>query len=207
MFIRVKTTPNSPRRSVQVVESVRTADAVRQRIVRHMGIALDADEEAKLRLMGEEFIARESATRLNKDSLFDVEPGSVPRRPGRPARQTLASVAGVDEVHLSDLREVARRLEGPHEVLGHLFDYLRFDRVLDGRGTAMLRDLVIARIMAPGSKRSAAAQLELQYGRTLELDSVYRLMDTLHERLDVLKQIVLQATASLTGGVGADDAF
>ena len=30
---------------------MRSDDAVRQRIVRHMGIALDADEEAKLRVM------------------------------------------------------------------------------------------------------------------------------------------------------------
>ena len=203
MFVRVKTTPNSPRRSVQVVESLRSADAVRQRIVRHMGIALDADEEAKLRVMAEEFIARETAARLNRDSLFALDAGAVsslPRRPGRPARQTLATVAGVDEVHLGDLREVARRVEGPHEVLGYLFDYLRFDRVLDGRGTALLRDVVIARVMAPGSKRASAEQLDLHYGRTHALDSVYRLMDALHERLDVLKQIVLQATASLTGG-------
>ena len=200
MFIRVKSTPNSPRRSVQVVESVRSAEAVRQRIVRHMGIALDADEEAKLRAMADEFIARETAARLNKDALFEADAACVPRRPGRPARQTLASVAGVDEVRLADLREVARRVEGPHEVLAPLFDYLRFDRVLDGRGTALLRDLVIARVMAPGSKRSSAEQLDLHYGRTHSLHSVYRLMDVLHERLDVLKQIVLQATASLTGG-------
>ena len=54
---RVKTTPNSPRRSVQVVESVHSADAVRLCIARHMGIALDADEEAELRVMADEFIA------------------------------------------------------------------------------------------------------------------------------------------------------
>ena len=203
MFVRVKTSPNSPRCSVQVVESLRSADAVRQRIVRHMGIALDAHEEAKLRAMADEFIARETAARLNQSSLFAVDAAAVAslaRRPGRPARQTLATVAGVDEVHLGDLREVARRVEGPHEVLGHLFDYLRFDRVLDGRGTALLRDLVIARVMAPGSKRSSADQLDLHYGRTHSLDSVYRLLDALHERLDVLKQVVLEATASLTGG-------
>ena len=200
MFVRVKSTPNSPRRSVQVVESVRSADAVRQRIVRHMGIALDAAEETKLRAMADEFIAREMASRLNKDSLFELDAAFVPRRPGRPARQTLASVAGVDEVRLADLREVSRRVEGPHEVLAPLFDFLRFDRVLDGRGTAMLRDLVIARVMAPGSKRSSTEQLELHYGRSHSLHSVYRLMDALHERLGVLKQVVLEATASLTGG-------
>lgn len=200
MFVRVKSSPNSPRRSVQVVESVRSGDAVRQRIVRSMGVALDADEEAKLRLMGEEFIARQTAARLKQGSLFDVDAAALPRRAGRPARQTLASVAAADEVRLADLREVARRVEGPHEVLGHLFDYLRFDRVLPARGAAMLRDLVIARVMAPGSKRSSAEQLELHYGRSYSLDSLYRLMDSLHERLDVLKRIVLEATASLTGG-------
>jgi transposase len=198
MFVRVKTTPNSPRRSVQVVESVRSGDRVSQRIVRHMGIALDADEEAKLRSMAQEFIARAELDRVNGGSLFEVE--GLPRRVGRPARQTLASVAPPQEVQLADLVEVARRVEGPHEVLGHLFDYLRFDRVVEGRGAAMLRDLVIARVMAPDSKRGSAAELERHYGRSYSLDSLYRLMDSLHERLDVLKRLVLEATASLVAG-------
>ena len=80
MFVRVKSSPNSPRRSVQVVESLRAGDRVSQRIVRHMGIALDAQEEAKLRAMGQEFIERALAERLNADSLFAVE--SVQRAPG-----------------------------------------------------------------------------------------------------------------------------
>ena len=64
----------------------------------------------------------------------------------------------------------------------------------------MLRDLVIARVMAPGSKRDSAAQLDAHYGRTYPLDRLYRMMDALHERLDRLKKIVLEATVSLSGG-------
>lgn len=199
MFVRVKSTPNSPRRSVQVVESHRLGQRVSQRIVRHMGIALDDEELGKLRAMAEEFISRETAARLNQTSLFDVPPIAA-RRAGRPARQTLASVADVQHVQLADLQEHSRLVEGPHEVLGHLYDYLGFDRVLPGRGAAMLRDLVIARVMAPGSKRASAQELELHYGRNWPLDNLYRLMDKLHERLDALKAIVLQATASLVGG-------
>lgn len=198
MFVRVKSSPNSPRRSVQVVESSRVGDKVTQRIVRHMGIALDEPEEAKLRSMAQEFIERALAERLNAESLFAVD--AVRRAPGRPRRQKLETVASPEEVRLADLVEVTRRVEGPHEVLGHLFDYLRFDRVLEGRGTALLRDLVIARVMAPASKRGSAAQLELHYGRSYSLDSVYRLMDALHERLEALKAVVLEATASLVGG-------
>ena len=64
----------------------------------------------------------------------------------------------------------------------------------------MLRDLVIARVMAPGSKRDSAAQLDAHYGRTYPLDRLYRMMDALHERLDRLKKIVLEATVSLSAG-------
>lgn len=199
MFVRVKSTPNSPRRSVQVVESSRTGGKVSQRIVRHIGIALDEQEETKLRAMAQEFISRTLTERLNDGALFDTEP-QVVRQVGRPRRQTLESVAPPDQVRLSDVVEVARRVEGPHEVLGHLFDYLHFDKILGASATAMLRDLVIARVMAPGSKRDSAAQLDAHYGRTYPLDRLYRMMDALHERLDRLKKIVLEATVSLSGG-------
>jgi len=202
MFTRVKTTPNSPRRSVQVVESSRVGATVKQKIVRYMGIALDDAEEAKLRTMAQEFIEQETLARLNGTSLFAVE--ALPRSAGRPARQTLESALAPEDVRLSEVQEVARRVEGPHEVLGHLYDYLGFDRVLGGeggmRGATLLRDLVIARVMAPDSKRANARDLSLHYGREHSLDSLYRLMDRVHERLDDLKQVVLQATARLTGG-------
>ncbi len=42
MFIRVKTTPNSPRKSVRIVESFREGKKVRQRIVPHVGVATAA---------------------------------------------------------------------------------------------------------------------------------------------------------------------
>jgi transposase len=199
VFVRVKSTPNSPRRSVQVVESSRTGGKVSQRIVRHIGIALDEQEESKLRAMAQEFISRTLAERLNDGALFDTEPQAV-RQVGRPRRQTLASVAPPEQVRLADVVEVTRRVEGPHEVLGQLFDYLHFDKILGASGAAMLRDLVIARVMAPGSKRDSAAQLDAHYGRTYPLDRLYRMMDALHERLDRLKKIVLEATVSLSGG-------
>ena len=49
MFIRVKTTPNSPRKSIQIVEAIRVGDKVKQKIVHHVGIALDEREEQKLK--------------------------------------------------------------------------------------------------------------------------------------------------------------
>src|SRR5277367_6419575 len=48
MYIRIKTTPNSPRKSVQIVESVRDGNNVRQKIIRYVGIAMDDDELKRL---------------------------------------------------------------------------------------------------------------------------------------------------------------
>jgi len=46
MFIRVKKTPNSPRCSIQIVESTRIEGKVRQQIVKHVGVAQDDRELA-----------------------------------------------------------------------------------------------------------------------------------------------------------------
>ena len=53
MFVRVKQTPNSPRKSVQIVQSVRKGSTISQKIVRHVGIACDDDELEKLQLLAE----------------------------------------------------------------------------------------------------------------------------------------------------------
>jgi hypothetical protein len=47
MFIRIKSTPKSPRKSIQIVESKRVGGKVKQRIVKHVGVAAN-DEELKL---------------------------------------------------------------------------------------------------------------------------------------------------------------
>jgi len=49
MFVRVKTTPRSPRKSVQIVQSFRIGSKVRQKIVKHIGIAADDNELEELK--------------------------------------------------------------------------------------------------------------------------------------------------------------
>jgi len=57
MFVRVKSTPKSPKISVQVVESKRIGGKVRQRTVitppinKHIGVALNDEELKKLKAL------------------------------------------------------------------------------------------------------------------------------------------------------------
>ena len=54
MFIRIKTTPNSPRKSIQIVESIRKENGkVQQKILRHVGIAENEFELQKLQELAE----------------------------------------------------------------------------------------------------------------------------------------------------------
>ena len=58
MFVRVKSTPNGPRQLVQIVQSVRVDDKVKQKIVRYVGIAMDDDELVQLKVLAEVVKAR-----------------------------------------------------------------------------------------------------------------------------------------------------
>jgi hypothetical protein len=44
MFVRRKTTKNSPKIAIQLVENIRDGKSVKQKIIRHFGTALNEDE-------------------------------------------------------------------------------------------------------------------------------------------------------------------
>ena len=76
MFIRTTSTPNSPRKSVKIVESVREGLKVEQVMLHHVGIASNEEEIEKLKQLGLEFIAQEQARRQRDSkqlSLFEPE--------------------------------------------------------------------------------------------------------------------------------------
>ena len=75
MYIRVNKTPNSPRRSIQIVESIRKGTSVKQKIVRYVGIANDEREEQKLKDLADEIIIKlkiESASASPQLSLLPL---------------------------------------------------------------------------------------------------------------------------------------
>ena len=66
MFIRTKSLPNSPRKTIQIVESVRNGKSVSQRIVQYIGVASDDEALAKIKLLAKQVI--ESLEQERKDS-------------------------------------------------------------------------------------------------------------------------------------------
>ena len=124
MFVRIKTTPNSPRRSVQLVEGVRDGGKVRQRIVRHIGVAMDEDELERLRQLGEYVKAKLEDER--QPLLF--APEKIADQVIRVGRQG----DGKEKlpVDLKQLEEEQRLITGVHEVYGEMYRLLGLDGLL-----------------------------------------------------------------------------
>lgn len=199
MYIRVNSTPNSPRRSIQIVESIRVGDKVKQKIVRYVGVAMTEVEEEAMKTLAETTLipaikkAREEA--LGRMPLFEVE---TTAKRGRKKAKKLDDIVPLDQVTLADVAETSRIIEGIHEVGGALFAELGFDTLLTkASDKEALKEMVLARLAVPESKKKSCETLGAQFGKQLSEDRVYRMMDKLSRELPRLQAVVRQASLNL----------
>jgi len=196
MFVRVKNTPNSPRKSVQIVESIRKGTTISQKIVKHIGIATDDIELEQLKQLAESIkITLEAGDQM---ILFS------PEELAKMKNKVVDSETDNDyQVNLKDVVEEQRVVSGIHDVYGAFFDQLGFDKIIKNPArhlatVNMFRDIVLARIANPMSKRSSVLMLEENFGISLNLNSVYQMMDKLDDRaIDKLNELAYRQTASL----------
>ena len=131
MFVRVKSTPNSPRQSVQIVQSVRIGDKVKQKIVRYVGIAMDDDELAQLKVLAEVVKAKIEAQ--HQSSLFPPETVAKQMIEAKAAKAQAAKAQASKatlNVDLMQMVEEQRVVLGIHEVYGEVYRQLSFDTLL-----------------------------------------------------------------------------
>jgi len=180
MYVRTKTNPNSPRTAVQIVQSVRKGDRIVQKVVRHVGVALDDRELEQLKLLAESMKVALSAG--PQGSLW--RPEELALRAARRPQPTPDENDADYCVNLKDIREEERVVRGIHEVYGTLFDELQFSAIFDNPTKAtirLFRDIVLARVANPKSKRGSVDLLEEDFGISLNLDLVYRMMDEIDD--------------------------
>jgi transposase len=209
MYIRVTGTPNSPRRAVKVVESIRDGYTVRQVIVKHIGIVSDESQLEKLKQLGQEYIAQEQLRReavSGQQNLFDetlkerleaIQSQPTKKR-GRKPLTKLEDLTDDDTVIIKNLVEEQRIVDGLHDIGGHIFSQLGYDKILPGKkNVELLRDIVLMRIANPGSKFKAQRLLANRFARTHDLDAIYRMMDKLFPKIGEIKAKTFQRAQQL----------
>lgn len=202
MFVRVKTTPNSPRKSVQIVESVRKGNKVSQKIIRYVGIAMDDDELEKLKLLAESIRIKLEAD--NQQLLFTPEEFAKIKKHSDENKEVIT-----DEDYQVDIRNITeeqRVINGIQDVYGALFEELGFKKTIKNparnkSSVEIFKDIILARIANPMSKRASVDMLEEDFGVSLNLDRVYQMMDKLDDKaIEKINDIAYQNTAGLFQG-------
>ena len=180
MFVRVKTTPNSPRQSVQLVESVRDGQKVKQKIVRHVGIAFDEDELKRLKDLAEYIKAKIEEER--EPSLFRSEDLAEMAIKSRDKKEEVP-----DSVKLKEVEAVQEVITGIHDIYGQVYREIGFEQAISRPATHenalnKLYHIVMGRIADPSSKKATVRKLESDFGVSFSLDSVYRMMDLIDDK-------------------------
>jgi len=176
MFIRIKISPHNPKKkSVQIVESVRDGKKVKQRIIRHVGVALNDLELKKLKDLAE--YIKVNIEHEHTPSLFSPE---------EVVEQAIASRNKSEQekelkVDLKKLKEEQRVTVGFHEIYGKIYRQLGFDELLESNAKTVLENIIMARIANPCSKRASVRLLEEDFGIHIDLNKVYRMMDKLDD--------------------------
>ncbi len=203
MFIRIKKSKNSPKCSVQIVESKRVDGKVKQKIIKHMGTALEGVELEELKGLAESVKKRmEEAGQL---PLYVEEPKSIKEnsKNNQDSKASISTNRADFNVNLLEIKEEKRTIRGIHDVYGKLYDELGFDKIIanpirNKRSVEALKEIVLARVANPDSKRATVGNLEENFAVHLDLNLVYRMMDKLGDK-EILKlnKLVYTQTTSL----------
>jgi len=203
MFIRIKQNPKSAKKNVQIVQSMRKGNSIVQKIVRHVGAALDEKELEQLKLLAQSI--KEKMEAENKGLLFSPEELAKVTITKDKLAQSQEYAEADYIVNVKNLKEEDRIVSGIHDVYGKLFDELGYDNVLRNparnvNSAQILKDIVMARIANPVSKMASVSMLEENFGVSIKLDQVYQMMDKLDDvAIERLKNISYHNTSALFG--------
>jgi transposase len=203
MFIRIKKSKNSPKCSVQIVESKRVDGKVKQIIIKHMGTALEGVELEELKGLAES--VKKSMEELGQLPLYVKETTLVKEnsKNNQDCKESIDTNRDDFNVNMLDVKEEKRTIKGIHDVYGKLYNELGFDKIIPNptrnkRSVEALKDIVLARVANPDSKRATVENLEENFAVHLDLNLVYRMMDKLGDK-EILKlnKLVYTQTTSL----------
>ena len=200
MFIRIKKSKNSPKCGVQIVESKRVDGKVKQRIVKHLGTAMEGEELEALKGLAESIkLSMEQAGQL---PFFTDEVQMDSKKDSKISKDDEAKREDFN-VNLLDIKEERRVIKGIHDVYGKLYDELGFNGIITNpsrnrRSQEALKEIVLARVANPDSKRASVSNLETNFAVHLDLNLVYRMMDKIGDK-EILKlnKLVYSKTKSL----------
>jgi transposase len=181
MFVRVKKIPNTEKSKVQLVQTFRRSGKVVQKVIRHIGTAHNDKELTKLKELGE--IVKENEIEKINPRIFSAEELD---------RLKIKNDEAVN-VNIKQLREQQRIITGIHQIYGELYDEVGFNKVFLKQRVSkkVIKDLVLARLASPKSKKGTLEYLSQDFGINYKLEQIYRALDKIDDK--AIEKIQLQS--------------
>jgi hypothetical protein len=210
MFIRKKPLYDG-KISLQICENSRENGKVKQRVLRHVGIADSSDAETIEKLMqaatflkGElenEIVLKKQG--ISPDLPFNLSTESTSLKQTSQDQTTSSIIEKDDQEHhwvdISQLKEEARVVEGIHAIFGSILDNFGLQPLLGKRQYETLREIIMARIAWPSSKLRASENLLKHFNVDMHVDKIYRLMDALEGQENLIQKTLFNAFRPLIG--------
>ena len=229
MFVRVihDKSRTRPRWRVVVVKSQRFGAKVRQKVIREIGTAYDEATAEQLRAEGQLHILTLREQELNgtppllssptlatirqqAHQQFEQQQKEQQQQERQPREQPQCAVESppVDTVVLHDLYLSGEEISAGNLVWSEVYSRIGWDHVLGVRRRAanrILKDIVLAQLEHPRSKRRAVAEYRSMQGAPLTENRVYQTMDYLDEarRNKIQKHWRQRAQGLLSGPINA----
>lgn len=157
------------RTAVMLRESTRVDGKVKTRIVTYFGIAHSYEELLELK-----------------------------KKAYAEKRKLTSKLVPKEKIEIKSLSETRRINEGFADVFGKLFDGLGLKEDFTETRYKQLKNVVMARIANPVSKRQTSKILARDYKVQLSEDQIYKLMDQLTEKTGKIKRKIFEATKKLS---------
>lgn len=179
---------------LKIIENVRCGDKIVQKAHCTVGVARDQSE-------------LESLERIAKNKIIEILNERNPVLPGfegpvhGQAEPGQASV-GRYVVDLNEIREEKRINVGMEDVFGAVYSQMDFEDLIagtrkDGEWNELLKQVILARLFAPGSKRNASQEVLKDLNQEIPVEKIYRMMDRLVPLEDAIKHKIFQSSMSL----------
>ena len=188
MFVRVKKISNTNKSKIQLVQTFRRSGKVVQKVIRHIGTAHNDIELAKLKEFAE--VVKEQEIEKLHPRIFSAE------------ELDKLKIKNNDpiNVNLKQLKEEQRIITGIHQIYGELYDEVGFNKVFSKQRVSkkVIKDLVLARLASPKSKKGTLEYLSQDFGINYKLEQIYRALDRIDDKaIDKIQTQSLSYTQSL----------
>lgn len=192
MFIR-RTLRKNGSTQIKVVENLRVGENIIQKTHFTLGIANNFEE-----IVGLEKIAKLKIIELLNER-DPVLPSFEQEMHGRSKTFEKKEEYIVD---LKSIEEIKRINIGVEDVFGEVYSQLDFEDLItetrkDDEWNEILKHVVLSRLLDPTSKRKTAKEVLKDLDRPIPLEKIYRMMDRLIPKEQVIKKQIFNSTMSL----------